>query len=60
VLGDVTILDGRHGIAIGAKDSRFAMVFDKRTGLYIVERATDLDFPDVPGLDAAKTTYLPP
>ena len=58
VLGDVTTLDGRHGIAIGAKGAHFAMVFDKQTGLYIGERATDPDFPAVPGLDAAKTTWL--
>jgi RNA polymerase sigma-70 factor (ECF subfamily) len=58
VLGDVTTLDGRHGIAIGPRGAEHAMVFDKRTGLYIGERATDPSFPDVPGLDAAKTTYL--
>jgi len=28
------------------------------SGLYIGERATDPNFPDVPGLDAVKTTYL--
>ena len=58
VQGGVTTLDGRHGIAIGVKGGHFAMIFDKSTGLFIGERATDPDFPDVPGLDAAKTTYL--
>jgi len=58
VLGDVTTLNGRHGIAIGAEGAHFAMVFDKTTGLYIGDRATDPTFPDVPGLDAAKTTFL--
>jgi hypothetical protein len=58
VEGDVETLDGRRGIAIRAKGSRFSMVFDEQTGLYIGEHATDPDFPDVPGLDAERTTWL--
>jgi hypothetical protein len=55
---DVTTLDGRHGVALGARDSTWRMVFDQETGRYIGERATSPDFPDVPGLDADKTTWL--
>lgn len=58
VRGDVTTLDGRSGIAIGARGAPFSMVFDKETGLLIGESASDRNFPDVPGLDAGKTTYL--
>lgn len=51
-------LDGRTGVAIGARDSHFQMIFDEKTGQYVGERNTDPDFPDVPGLDADKTTLL--
>lgn len=54
----VTTLDGRSGVAIGARGSTWQMVFDQATGQYIGERATDPDFPDVPGLDADRTTWL--
>lgn len=53
-----TTLDGRSGVAIGARGSTWQMVFDQATGRYIGERATDPGFPDVPGLDADKTTWL--
>jgi hypothetical protein len=58
VQDDVTTLDGRSGVAIGARGSTWQMVFDQATGRYIGERATDPDFPDVPGVDADKTTWL--
>ncbi|WP_017935493.1 CU044_5270 family protein [Nocardioides sp. Iso805N] len=54
----VTTLDGRAGIAIGARGSHFQMIFDARTGQYVGERGTDPDFPDVPGMDRDKTTML--
>jgi hypothetical protein len=54
----VTTLDGRSGVAIGARDSRFRMIFDSQTGRYLGERATDPSFPATPGLDADKTTWL--
>jgi hypothetical protein len=55
---DVTTLDGRSGVGIGVRGSTRQMVFDQATGLYIGERATAPDFPDVPGLDAEKTIWL--
>lgn len=58
VQDDVTTLDGRSGVAIGARGSTWQMVFDQATGRYIGERATDPNFPDVPGLDVDKTTWL--
>jgi hypothetical protein len=58
VVDRATTLDGRQGVALQAKGSHWQMVFDRRTGAYLGERATDPDFPDVPGLDAAKTTWL--
>jgi hypothetical protein len=54
----VTTLDGRSGVALGAHGSTWQMVFDQKTGRYIGERATSPDFPDVPGIDADKTTWL--
>ncbi|MCW2767251.1 MAG: hypothetical protein JWO11_3210 [Nocardioides sp.] len=58
VVDGVANLDGRRGVAIGYRDSNWQMVFDRATGLYIGERATSPDFPDVPGLDEDKTTWL--
>ena len=54
----VTTLDGREGVALGASDSNWRMIFDAKTGRYLGERATDPSFPSVPGLDADKTTWL--
>lgn len=58
VQNDVTTLNGRRGIAIGFGRSTFQMVFDAATGRYIGERATNPNFPTVPGLDADKTIWL--
>jgi RNA polymerase sigma-70 factor (ECF subfamily) len=54
----VRTLDGRAGVAIGARGGTFQMIFDTTTGQYVGERGTDPDFPDVPGMDADKTTLL--
>lgn len=54
----VTTPDGRAGIAIGARGSRYQMIFDASTGQYVGERGTNPDFPDVPGMDRDKTTLL--
>ena len=55
----VSALGGREGVALGAADSHFRMVFDAETGAYIGARATDPDFPDdVDGLDADRATFL--
>ena len=51
VTENVTTLDGRKGVALGASGTSFQMVFDVATGRYIGERATNPGFPDVPGLD---------
>jgi hypothetical protein len=40
------------------RGSTWQMVFDQKTGLYIGERATTPDLPDVPGLDADRITWL--
>jgi hypothetical protein len=58
VVNGVTNLDGRRGVALQFRGSTWQMLFDRDTGAYIGERATDRDFPDVPGLDADKTTWL--
>lgn len=58
VVDRATTLDGRQGVALQAEGSHWQMVFDRQTGVYLGERATDPDFPEVPGLDAAKTTWL--
>jgi hypothetical protein len=55
---DVTTLDGRAGIAIGTRDGTSQLIFDAKTGQYVGERGSDPDFPDVPGMDADKTTLL--
>lgn len=59
VIDDVPQLDGRRGVALtfGSGDG-LQMIFDATTGEFIGERDTSPDFPDVPGLDADKTTYL--
>jgi hypothetical protein len=57
VVDDVATLDGRRGVAISYGKGK-QMVFDQKSGAYIGERATSPDFPDVPGLDADKTTFL--
>ncbi len=54
----VTTPTGHDGIAIGARGRHFQMIFDTATGAYVGDRGTDPDFPDVPGLDADKTTML--
>jgi hypothetical protein len=54
---DVATLDGRRGVAIGYGKGK-QMVFDRKSGAYIGERATDPDFPNVPGLDAHEPTFL--
>lgn len=53
----IATLDGRSGVAIGAQDSHWRMIFDQ-TGRYLGERSTDPSFPATPGLDADKTTWL--
>jgi hypothetical protein len=58
VIEGVTNLDGRSGVAIGYGKTGKQMLFDKATGRYIGERSSSPDFPDVPGLDDAKTTFL--
>jgi hypothetical protein len=58
VENDVATLNGHRGIGIGYGASTWQMVFDATTGRYIGERATDANFPAVPGLDADKTTWL--
>lgn len=58
VVKDVANLDGRHGVALQFRGSNWQMLFDAKSGEYIGGRATSPDFPDVPGLDAAKTTFL--
>lgn len=58
VVEGVTNLDGTAGVAIAFGDKGKQMLFDRETGRYIGERASDPDFPDVPGLDGAKTTFL--
>lgn len=54
----VANLDGRRGVALKFTGSNWQMLFDRDTGEFIGERATDPDFPDVPGIDDAHTTYL--
>lgn len=54
----VANLDGRRGVALRFRGSNWQMLFDRETGKFIGERATNPDFPDVPGIDAARTTYL--
>lgn len=58
VVYGVTNLDGTAGVAIAFGDKGKQMLFDRETGRYIGERASDPDFPDVPGLDDARTTFL--
>jgi RNA polymerase sigma-70 factor (ECF subfamily) len=58
MLDGVTNLDDRAGVAIGYRGSNWQMLFDKQTGQFIGNRATWPEFPDVPGIDADKTTWL--
>ncbi|GAA3516993.1 hypothetical protein GCM10022234_10420 [Aeromicrobium panaciterrae] len=58
VVDGVTNLDGTAGVAISFGDKGKQLMFDRKTGRYIGERAADPEFPDVPGLDKAKTTFL--
>lgn len=58
MLDGVTNLDGKSGVAIGYRGSNSQMLFDRDTGQYIGNRATWPEFPDVPGIDDDKTTWL--
>lgn len=58
VVNGVSNLAGEPGVAIGYGKSGKQMLFDRTTGRYIGERQTNPNFPDVPGLDKAKTTWL--
>lgn len=58
VVDDVANLDGHRGVALQYRGSHWQMLFDRATGQYIGERATSPDYPNVPGLDADKTTWL--
>lgn len=58
VIDGVTNLDGTAGVAIAFGDKGKQLLFDRETGRYIGERASDPELADVPGLDDAKTTFL--
>lgn len=58
VVDAVTNLEGSPGVAIAYGDAGKQLLFDPANGRYIGERASDPTFPDVPGLDQAKTTFL--